>query len=77
MEHATGNETQRSKNNERVHRFRRRMEKEGCTRLEVTIGTDVAEKLRSVAKHRGIPVWQCAEEAIEEMARKHRIGNEG
>jgi hypothetical protein len=36
-----------------------------CARLDVTVGADVAEKLKAIAKQKGLPLWQVVEEAIE------------
>jgi len=52
---------------ERSRRFRERM-KADCTRLDITIGADIAEKLKAMAKRQGVPVWKVVEEAIETLA---------
>lgn len=62
-----------SKSTSRSRRHRDLMKREGCSRIEVTIGTDVAEKLKAVACKRGIPVWQAAEEAFEALAARYGV----
>lgn len=56
---------------DRARRHRERMRAEGCSRLDVTVGSDMADKLKAVAKKLDVPVWQAAEEAIELLAAKH------
>lgn len=51
----------------RARRHREGLKKD-CARLDITIGADVAEKLKGVAKQRGVPMWQVVEEAIEALA---------
>lgn len=76
-QHATGNNEQPQASRDRVRRFRQRVKQEGCVRLEVTIGADVAAKLRAVAKQLDVPLWKSAEDAFEDFARKHGIGEGG
>lgn len=52
---------------ERAKRFREKMKKD-CTRIDVTIGADVVEKLDAMAKRRDVPRWVIIQEAIETMA---------
>jgi len=42
--------------------------KRDCARLDITVGADVAEKLRTIAKKKGVPLWQVVEEAIEALS---------
>jgi hypothetical protein len=49
----------------RQHRQRLRND---CTRLDITIGTDVAGKLKAIAKQQSVPLWQVVEKAIEALA---------
>lgn len=51
----------------RTRRHREKLRKD-CTRLDVTIGADVAERLKSMSKQRGQPLWAVIEEAIDAMA---------
>ncbi|MCK9380830.1 MAG: hypothetical protein M0P95_07155 [Sulfuritalea sp.] len=57
----------------RTRQHRERL-KADCTRLDITIGTDVAGKLKALANQRGWPRWRIVEEAIEALdaARKAR-----
>lgn len=61
----TGNDEQPQASRERVRRFRQGRKREGCARLEVTIGADVVAMLKAVAMRTRLPVWKCAEAAIE------------
>lgn len=56
---------------DRARRHRERMRTEGCSRLDVTVGSDMAAKLKAIAKKLDVPVWQATEEAIELLAEKH------
>lgn len=51
----------------RVRRHRRKL-RANCTRLDLTIGSDVAGKLRAIAKQRKVPIWQVIEEALQKLA---------
>ncbi len=65
--------TPRAESVERVRWHRERMAKDGCARLDITIGADTLEKLKAVAKKQSIPLWQAAEEAFEDAAIKHGL----
>lgn len=58
---------------DRARRHRERMRAEGCSRLDVTVGSDMAGKLKAVAKKLDVPVWHAAEEAFEDLATKHGV----
>lgn len=59
----------------RARQHRQRLRKD-CTRLDITIGTDVADKLKAIAKQQGVPSWQVIETAIEALATKtDGVGN--
>lgn len=34
-------------------------------RLDLTVGADVAEKMKAIARKRRAPLWQAAQEAFE------------
>lgn len=50
----------------RVRLHREKLRKD-CTRLDVTIGADVAAKLKSMAKQRGVPLWEAVQDVIEAL----------
>lgn len=54
-----------------VRRHREKLASLGCQRLEVTIGTDVVEQMRTLAKRRNIPLWQIIQDACEAHWRAH------
>jgi hypothetical protein len=57
-------------------RSRRHREKlrQDCTRLDVTVGADVAEKLKAIARQRNVPLWLVIEEAIEMLDAAGSVG---
>lgn len=59
---------------DRVRKHRANMSEQGCQRLEVTVGRDVVEKMRALAKRRQCRLWQVVEAACEEYAKA--AGNE-
>lgn len=55
----------------RVRSHREKLASNGCQRLEITIGTDVVEQMRTLAKRQGLPLWQVVQEACEAHWRTH------
>lgn len=51
---------------DRSRRHRENLKKD-CTRIDITIGSDVAEKLKDMAKQRGVPRWKVVEDAIQAL----------
>lgn len=49
----------------RVRQHRGRLKDEECMRLDLTVGADVAGKMKAIARKRGAPLWQAAQEAFE------------
>ena len=60
-----------NRSTERVRLHRQRLGKE-CTRLDVTIGSDVADEMKSLARTQGVPLWDLVERAIDEYLKKGR-----
>lgn len=55
----TGNSTNR------VRDHRSRLKDEECMRLDLTVGADLAEKMKAIARKRRVPLWHAAQEAFE------------
>lgn len=62
----SGNATVTSTARARRHREKLRTD---CARLDITIGADVAAKLKAMAKQKGVPMWQIVEGAIEALSK--------